>query len=94
METDMNARVFWAAFVMIFMMEMGDKTQVAALALAAREQRPVAVFLGAVSAFAVATALAVIVGKAAGALLPERAVRYAAGAVFMVFGALLLAGRV
>ena len=77
------------AFGLIFLAELGDKTQLAVLAMAT-QRGPLAVFLGASLALIVSTAIAVALGTLAKGYLPEgtlRLVRYAAGALFIAFGA-------
>lgn len=72
--------------IAFFVAEMGDKTQLAAGALAARYQEPLLVLAGTVTAMLGAAALAVYVGAAVGKRLPERAVRWAAALLFIGFG--------
>jgi len=78
-----------AAFGLIFLAELGDKTQLAVLAMAA-DRSPLSVLLGAGLALLVSTSIAVALGALAKGYLPEGAlrwVRYAAGALFIGFGA-------
>lgn len=77
-----------AAFGLIFLAELGDKTQLAVLAMAA-DRKPLSVFLGAGLALLVSTSIAVALGALAKGFLPGGAlrwVRYAAGALFIGFG--------
>ncbi|MGC9529771.1 MAG: TMEM165/GDT1 family protein [Candidatus Bipolaricaulaceae bacterium] len=77
-----------AAFTLVLLAELGDKPQLAVLALAA-ERSPWSVFLGAGVALAISSALAAAVGGLIGSHLPEgmlRWVRYAAGGLFVAFG--------
>ena len=46
----MDWKVFWVTFGAIFLAEMGDKTQLAALTMAAETRLPLSVFLGAAAA--------------------------------------------
>jgi putative Ca2+/H+ antiporter (TMEM165/GDT1 family) len=70
--------------------ELGDKTMLAALALAATNG-VIGTWVGATAGMVAASSLAVLVGSQLGARLPERAVRIGAAAMFAVFGLLLLA---
>lgn len=76
-----------AAFGLTFVAEMGDKTQIAVLNLSARYGMLPA-FGGAAVAFVVLNAIAVTVGSVVYTFVPEDVVRYAAAAVFFVFGIL------
>ncbi|HEX9545520.1 MAG TPA: TMEM165/GDT1 family protein [Pyrinomonadaceae bacterium] len=53
----MDLRVFLTTFGVIFLAEMGDKTQLAAMTMAAQTKRPWAVFIGASLALASVSAL-------------------------------------
>ncbi|HXG67900.1 MAG TPA: TMEM165/GDT1 family protein, partial [Blastocatellia bacterium] len=58
----MDWRVLLTTFGMIFLAEMGDKTQLAAMTMAAQTKRPWAVFIGSSLALACVSALGVAVG--------------------------------
>lgn len=70
--------------------ELGDKTMLATATLAAKGD-PALVWVGATIGIVLAGALGVVVGRAVGARLPERAIRVASGVLFAVFGIVLLA---
>jgi putative Ca2+/H+ antiporter (TMEM165/GDT1 family) len=88
----MSMHAFLKSFGLVFAAEVGDKTQLAVISLAASERSPWAVFLGASLGLAAATGLGVGIGTLLGATLPERAIRVGAGILFMLFGAWMLAG--
>jgi putative Ca2+/H+ antiporter (TMEM165/GDT1 family) len=77
-----------AAYGAVLLAELPDKTMFAALVLTTRYRRPLAVWLGAVSAFAFHVVLAVTVGSFL-ERLPERPTQLAVGLLFLV-GAVLL----
>lgn len=84
--------MFWpfvVATVLVALAELGDKTQMLSLVLAAR-YRTYQVFLGVGAAVIALQALAVVAGGAVGALLPARLVGVAAGTLFVVFGVVAL----
>ncbi len=89
----MDWRVFMTTFATIFLAEMGDKTQLAAMTLAAETKRPLSVFVGAALALACVSALGVAVGGALGHYLPVEWVKRAAAIAFIVIGVLMLAGK-
>jgi putative Ca2+/H+ antiporter (TMEM165/GDT1 family) len=90
----MDWKVFATTFGAIFLAEMGDKTQLAAMTLAADTKRPVAVFLGAALALTCVSALGVAVGGALGHYLPKEWIERMAAVAFIVVGVLMLAGKV
>ena len=85
-------RATWVAFVVVFIAEWGDLTQIATAALAARYAAPVAVFVGATAALWSVSALAVFVGHRAGRLLSPQITQRVAAGLFAVVGTALLAG--
>jgi putative Ca2+/H+ antiporter (TMEM165/GDT1 family) len=79
-------REFFTALGLVFLAEMGDATQIASAALVARLHARWSVFAGATLALWSVAGLAVTVGSTLGPRVPRRALRKAAGAVFIVFG--------
>lgn len=86
----MNFEAFVAAFVLVGLAELGDKTQLAALMLVSQYKKPARVLLGVLLAFVVADGLAVFFGSALTAFLPMEKIRLAASAVFVLIGISLL----
>lgn len=84
---------FWTTFGALFLAEMGDKTQLAAITLAAQTKSPLSVFLGAAIALALVSLIGVVVGTVLGQYLPEKALRYCAAVAFIVIGVLMLWGK-
>ncbi len=76
------------AFILIFAVELPDKTFVATLVLATR-YRALMVWLGVVAAFGVQCVVAVVAGRLI-ALLPERPIKLVTAALFLI-GAIVLA---
>lgn len=84
---------FWKIFLTVFLAEMGDKTQIATLAAAAgAPEAKKWVFLGAAGALVTTSVIAVLLGDAAARIpfFTPKVLKIAAGAVFIVFGALYL----
>ncbi len=84
------ARTVGAAFLVIVLAEWGDLSQLTTAALAAKHGRPLTVFLGAVSALASVTAIAVTVGHGLKARFHPGKVRRVAAALFALVGTLIL----
>jgi putative Ca2+/H+ antiporter (TMEM165/GDT1 family) len=72
-----------------FLAELGDKTMLATITLATREG-VFGTWLGSTLGMVAADALAIVVGRALGTRLPERAIRIGAAVSFFVFAAILL----
>lgn len=82
---------FWTVFVAFFLAEMGDKTQLATVALAAKYQSIVPVWMGTTTGMIIADAIGIGLGVVLGKKIPERAVKWFAAVIFMLFGLLGLA---
>jgi len=78
--------VFGVTAGMFFLAEMGDKTQVATMVLAARFDSLVAVVLGTTVGMLIADVPVVLIGKTASARIPFKAVRIAAALLFGALG--------
>jgi putative Ca2+/H+ antiporter (TMEM165/GDT1 family) len=89
----MNWQVFWITFGTIFLAEMGDKTQLAALSMTADTRAPVSVFLGASIALCLATLLGVAFGGLLTQYVPEHVIKKVAGLAFVAIGVLILLGK-
>jgi putative Ca2+/H+ antiporter (TMEM165/GDT1 family) len=86
------AGVFPTTLVAFFLVEMGDKTQLATIALAARYDSLAAVVLGTTLGMMLANAPAVWLGERFARRVNMKYLRWAAAALFFVLGALTLAG--
>ncbi len=79
-----------AVFISFFLAELGDKTQLATAALAARQGEQFRTWLGASLGMFLVTALTVALGSRLLRLLPEKTVHAGGAALFLVFGILTL----
>ena len=84
--------VFLATLVAFFLLEMGDKTQIATVALAAKFDTLWAVVVGTTLGMMIANVPAVLLGEVAATRLPMRLVHGIAAALFLLLGILVLAG--
>jgi len=78
-----------SSFLLVFAAEIGDKSQLVCMALAAR-YRAVPVMLGAILAFLLLNSLAVIFGATIASFVPEIVVSATVAVLFTVFGVLAL----
>ncbi len=84
--------VFMASLVAFFLAEIGDKTQLATIALAANYPSLTAVVAGTTFGMLCANAPVVFLADRAAAKIPFKAVRYCAAALFAALGAAVLMG--
>lgn len=89
----MDWNAFSSAFALIFIAELGDKTQLAALGMSATSTHTGSVLAGSVLGISLATVLGVAAGKLLGQWLNPQHLRLAGGALFVIFGVLLLLRR-
>jgi putative Ca2+/H+ antiporter (TMEM165/GDT1 family) len=87
----MDWKIAMVTFALVFVAELGDKTQLMVFARSAETRAPVAVFVGAAAALVASTLLGVLVGSAVGKL-PEWMVKGTAGIMFIGFGIWTLYG--
>jgi putative Ca2+/H+ antiporter (TMEM165/GDT1 family) len=89
----MDWKVFLVTFGTVFLAEMGDKTQLAALTMTAESGSPLSVAAGACFALIVATLLGVAVGSLLTQWIPPQVLKKIAAAAFIVIGAVMLIGK-
>ncbi len=80
----------FSSFSLIVLMELGDKTQLAVIALAAESEFPLLVFVGVMLAFTLVTGLGATVGATLTKFVPLKYIQLASGIVFTLLGAALL----
>ena len=81
---------FATTLALFFLAEIGDKTQLATLALGARYHDFISVTAGTTAGMLVADGLAVFLGETAARRIPYRILRFTAAGLFFGFGALAL----
>ncbi len=84
--------VFGATFLAFFLAEMGDKTQIATVALAAHYASPILVVVGTTLGMLIADVPAVFVGDRLAKKIPMKLVHSLAAAIFLMLGILTLLG--
>ena len=82
----MDLKVMLTTFGMIFLAELGDKTQLATFAFAAESKTRLAVFLGSAGALVLTSLLAIVFGSAVSRLIPPNYIKAGAGALFLLLG--------
>jgi putative Ca2+/H+ antiporter (TMEM165/GDT1 family) len=86
--------VFLTVAIAFFLAELGDKTQLATISLAAKYHSFLGVWLGSTLGMVVADGIAISAGVILGKRLPEKTIRYVSAGLFMLFGILMLFGVV
>ncbi|MBU1906122.1 MAG: TMEM165/GDT1 family protein [Candidatus Omnitrophica bacterium] len=80
----MDWKIFLATFSAIFVAELADKTQLVGIGMSAKSGRPLAVWLGSISAYIIVTALSVLIGAMLGKYLKPELVRYTGASLFVL----------
>lgn len=82
-------RVFFSTFALLFIAELGDKTQLAVISMTAKHKAPIWIFLGAALALAAVTGLGVAGGELLTRIIPEATLRKIAAGGFVMMGVLM-----
>jgi len=77
-------------FTTIFLAELGDKTQLATVAISGTTDKPLAVFLGSACALVFASLLGVIAGGSIATMIPSNILKVLAALGFLIIGIRLL----
>ena len=86
----MDFQLLLISFTTVFISELGDKSQLAAIALGGSSSSPKAVFFGTASALLLATLLGVLLGESTALLLPDKVVKGVAAIGFGLLAVRLL----
>ncbi|MFM2303886.1 MAG: hypothetical protein RLZZ135_1296 [Cyanobacteriota bacterium] len=86
----MNWQLLGLTFMTVFIAEIGDKSQLAAIALGGSSQHPRAVFLGSVAALLLASSIGVLAGGEMAAFLPTKLLKGFAALGFALMALRLL----
>ena len=90
----MDFKLFSAAFVTLFLAELGDKTQLAVITMTSKTGAAVSVFLGASLALILVTLLGVLFGATIANYLPTEWIQRVAAVAFIAIGVLILFGKI
>jgi putative Ca2+/H+ antiporter (TMEM165/GDT1 family) len=89
----MDLKLMCSTFLVIFLAELGDKTQLATLSLAAQGGKKWDVFLGASVALVLTSLIGTVLGSTLGHMIRPAYVRLGAGLLFIVLGSLMIFGK-
>ncbi len=85
-----KGRVLWSSFIFSIFAELGDKTQLAIIALAARYASPFSVLIGALIGMATIIGISVILGSKLGDIVESKILDLVAGLLFVGLGLIFL----
>ena len=86
----MNWQLLGLSFAMVFLSELGDKSQLVAFTLSSSSKSPRAVFLGTATALILTSLIGVLIGKGVAQLLPTHLLKAIAAVGFAFMGLWLL----
>lgn len=86
----MNFTLLLSTFVTVFLAELGDKTQLATVAISGTTDRPLAVFLGSSSALVIASLIGAVAGGSLSTIIPADLLQLLASVGFLIIGLRLL----
>lgn len=86
----MDWKLILSTFGAIFLAELGDKTQLAAVTLSASTKKPLTIFIGTSLALVAVSAIGVAVGAGLSEVLPMALIRKISAAAFVLIGVAML----
>ena len=89
----MDLRLLFTTLGLLFVAELGDKTQLAVIVMTARTGKPIPVLIGAVIGLTLVTVLGVVVGSFITRFVPVEYVSKGAAVAFIAIGVLMLSGK-
>lgn len=87
-------RIIFTSFWMVFIAELGDKTQLQTMLLATQTKSKLGVFIGASTALVLSALLGVLASTYLTKLIPPNYLKTAAGSAFIIIGILTLLGKI
>jgi putative Ca2+/H+ antiporter (TMEM165/GDT1 family) len=82
-------KILLSTFALLFVAELGDKTQLAVISMTAKHKAPWWIFVGATLALAAVTLLGVLGGELLTRIIPEAVLRKIAAVLFVGMGLLM-----
>ena len=89
----MDWKVFLTTFGTIFLAELGDKTQLAAIMMTSKTKLPLSVFMGASLALCLVTLAGVLLGEGLIAVIPQNVLKKVAAIAFVAIGLWMFLGK-
>jgi putative Ca2+/H+ antiporter (TMEM165/GDT1 family) len=89
----MDLKTFFVTFGTIFLAELGDKTQLAAIIMTSKTGQPLSVFLGAIIALSLVTLIGVFIGEGLISIIPQNILKKGAAITFILIGLVMFFGK-
>jgi putative Ca2+/H+ antiporter (TMEM165/GDT1 family) len=86
-------KIFLTTFGTVFLAELGDKTQLAAILMTSKTKLPLSVFVGASLALCIVTLLGILLGEGLIAVIPQNILKKAAALAFVLIGLWMFLGK-
>ncbi|MBM4466354.1 MAG: hypothetical protein FJ014_12500 [Chloroflexi bacterium] len=90
----MDWKLLWSTFALLFVAELGDKTQLAVICTSASSACPRTVFLGAALALITATLIGTLAGQVVARFVSPALLRRGAAGLFVLMGVLLFFDKI
>ena len=85
----MNWKLLLSTFTLLFLAELGDKTQLAVIGMSCKHRQPLPILIGASAALTLVTLIGVLLGEGLTRLVPADLLRRGAAAAFVLVGVLV-----
>lgn len=82
------------AFVLVFLAELGDKTQLSTMILASKSKSIWCTFIGSAVALVFSSLLGVLAGSVINKYIPNSYIQFLSGIAFLAIGTLLVLGKI
>ena len=86
-------KTLFTVFLLVFVAELGDKTQLSTMLLASKSESIWVVFIGASLALILSSLLGVTLGSVINKYIPQIYIQIGSGVAFLIVGTLLLFGK-
>ena len=85
----MDWKIVFTTLGTLFLAELGDKTQLAAILMSCKTERPLSVFVGAAAALCLVTLIGVVFGERLISIIPQHILKKGASVAFIFIGVLM-----
>ncbi|RCX16129.1 uncharacterized protein UPF0016 [Anaerobacterium chartisolvens] len=86
-------KTIFTTFILVFLAELGDKTQLSTMLLASKSKSIWYVFIGSACALILSSLIGVIAGSFINKYIPEIYIQLGSGIAFIIIGFLLIVGK-